>query len=99
MRVSRRSSPRPGVRGRTASPERFVLTVRTELTNRMLIYGQPHLRRVLALCAVHYNARRPHRALQLRPPRPEALVPKPVHGPIRRRPVLGGLINEYEPAA
>ncbi len=46
--------------------ERFVLTVRTELTNRMLIYGQPHLRRVLALCAVHYNARRPHRALQLR---------------------------------
>ena len=36
-------------------------------------------------------------ALQLRPPRPEA-VPAPVHGPIRRRPVLGGLINEYEPA-
>jgi len=46
--------------------ERFVLTVRTELTNRMLIYGQPHLRRMPALCAVHYNARRPHRALQLR---------------------------------
>jgi putative transposase len=79
--------------------ERFVLTVRTELTDRMLIYGQRHLRRVLALYAAHYNARRPHRALQLRPPRPEALVPQPVHGPIRRRPVLGGLINEYEPAA
>jgi putative transposase len=79
--------------------ERLVLTVRTELTDRMLIYGQRHLRRVLALYAAHYNARRPHRALQLRPPRPEALVPKPLHGPIRRRPVLGGLINEYEPAA
>jgi transposase InsO family protein len=79
--------------------ERLVLTVRTELTDRMLIYGQRHLRRVLALYAAHYNARRPHRALQLRPPRPEALVPNPVHGPIRRRPVLGGLINEYEPAA
>ena len=79
--------------------ERLVLTVRTELTDRMLISGEWHLRRVLALYAAHYNARRPHRALQLRPPRPEALVPKPVHGPIRRRPVLGGLINEYDPAA
>jgi putative transposase len=79
--------------------ERFVLTVRTEVTDRILIFGERHLHRVLALYAAHYNARRPHRALQLRPPRPEALVPKPVHGPIRRRPVLGGLINEYEPAA
>jgi putative transposase len=79
--------------------ERFVLTVRTEVTDRMLIFGDRHLRRVLAVYAAHYNARRPHRALQLRPPRPEALVPKPVHGPIRRRPVLGGLINEYGPAA
>ena len=78
--------------------ERFVLTARTELTDRMLIFGERHLRRVLALYAAHYNARRPHRALQLRPPRPEA-VPAPVHGPIRRRPVLGGLVNEYEPAA
>ena len=48
---------------------------------------------------VHYNTWRPHRARQLRPPRPEAPVPEPVHGKIRRRPVLGGLINEYEPAA
>ena len=79
--------------------ERFVLTVRTELTDRMLIFGERHLRRVLAAYAAHYNARRPHRALQLRPPRPEAPVPEPVHGRIRRRPVLGGLINEYEPAA
>ncbi len=79
--------------------ERLVLTARTELTDRMLIFGERHLRRVLALYAAHYNAKRPHRALQLRPPRPKALVIKPVHGPIRRRPVLGGLINEYERAA
>ena len=46
-----------------------------------------------------YNAQRPHRALQLRPPRPEAPVPEPVHGRIRRRPILGGLINQYESAA
>src|SRR3954454_13822865 len=33
------------------------------------------------------------------PPRPEPPVPEPVLGRIRRRPVFGGLINEYEPAA
>jgi len=55
--------------------ERLVLTVRTELTDRMLIFGEWHLRRVLAEYAAHYNMQRPHRALQLRPPRPELLVP------------------------
>jgi putative transposase len=78
--------------------ERFVLTIRTELTDRMLIFGERHLRRLLATYAAHYNSQRPHRALQLRPPRPEAPVPKPVYGRIRRRPILGGLI-QYEPAA
>jgi transposase InsO family protein len=40
--------------------ERFVLTIRTELTDRMLIFGERHLRRVLATYAVLYNTRRPH---------------------------------------
>jgi hypothetical protein len=31
--------------------------------------------------------------------RPKALVANPVHGPIRRRQVLGELINQCEPAA
>ena len=79
--------------------ERLVLTVRTELTDRMLIFGERHLRRVLAEYTAHYNTQRPHRALQLRPPRPRSPVPEPVLGRIRRRPVLGGLINQYEPAA
>ena len=47
--------------------ERFVLTVRTELTDRMLIFGERHLRQVLAVYAAHYNTARPHRALRLRP--------------------------------
>jgi hypothetical protein len=46
--------------------ERFVLTVRTEVTDRMLIFGERHLRRVLAVYASHCNAQRPHRALRLR---------------------------------
>ena len=56
--------------------ERLVLTVRTELTDRMLIFGERHLRRVLAAYAAHYNTRRPHRALQLRPPRPRSACPR-----------------------
>jgi putative transposase len=79
--------------------ERFVLTVRTEVTDRMLIFGERHLRQVLAGYAAHYNTARPHRALGMRPPRPTSSVPEPVHGRIRRRPILGGLINEYETAA
>jgi putative transposase len=79
--------------------ERFVLTVRTEVTDRMLIFGERHLRSVLAQYSLHYNRQRPHRALQLRPPRPESPVPEPINGKIRRRPILGGLINHYEPAA
>jgi putative transposase len=79
--------------------ERFVLTVRTELTNRMLIFSEGHLRKVLDAYAAHYNQQRPHRALQLRPPRPKAAVSEPVYGTIRRRSILGGIINQYEPAA
>ena len=66
--------------------ERFVLTIRTELTDRMLIFGERHLRRVLATYAARYNTRRPHRTLRLRPPHPPTPVPEPIHGRIRRRP-------------
>ena len=68
-------------------------------TDRTLIFGERHLRRVLAEYATPYNTQRPHRALHLRPPRPQSPVPEPVLGRIRRRPVLGGLINQYESAA
>ena len=38
--------------------ERFVLTVRTELTDHILIFGERHLRIVLAQFSAHYNGRR-----------------------------------------
>jgi putative transposase len=79
--------------------ERFVLTVRTELTDRILIFGERHLRTVLARYSAHCNRRRPHRALSLLPPRPDHAAPDPARQRIRRRPILGGLINEYERAA
>jgi putative transposase len=79
--------------------ERFVRTVRAELTDRILIFNQRHLRVVLAAYVRHYNGRRPHRARKLCPPRPSHPVPDLSHERIKRRPVLGGLINEYERAA
>jgi putative transposase len=82
-----------------AFAERFVLTARTEVTDRMLIFGERHLRLVLAEYQAHYNGRRPHRGRQLRPPRPDHPAADLSQKQIRRRPVLGGLLNEYQRAA
>jgi putative transposase len=82
-----------------AHAERFVLTARTEVTDRMLIFGERHLRTILAEYEAHYNGRRPHRSRQLRPPRPDHPVADLTRKRIQRRPVLGGLISEYERAA
>jgi Integrase core domain len=45
-----------------AYAERWVRTVRTEATDRMLIAGQRHPRAVLDEYVAHYNQHRPHRA-------------------------------------
>jgi putative transposase len=82
-----------------AYAERFVLTARTEVTDRMLIFGERHLRTILAQYETHYNGRRPHRSRQLRPPRPDPPVADLSKERIQRRPVLSGLINEYERTA
>ncbi len=82
-----------------AYAERFVLTARTEATDRMLTFGERHLRAILAKYEAHYNGRRPHRSRQLRPPRPDHPVADLSRKRIKRRPVLGGLINEYKRAA
>jgi len=82
-----------------AYAERFVLTVRSEVTDRMLIFGERHLRAVLAQYETHYNGRRPHRSRQLRPSRPDHPVADLSKARIQRRPVPGGVINEYERAA
>ena len=79
--------------------ERFVLTARTEVTDRMLIFGERHLRTVLAQYEAHYNGRRPHRRRHRRPPRPDHPVADLCRKRIKRRPVLSGLINGYERAA
>ena len=73
-----------------AFAERFVLTARTEVTDRMLIFGERHLRAILAEYEAHYNGRRPHRSRQLHPPRPDHPIADLSLERIKRRPVLGG---------
>jgi len=65
----------------------------------MLIFGERHLRPVLAGYARHYNGQRPHRSRELRPPRPGHLAADLSQKRIKRRPILGGLLNEYHRAA
>ena len=82
-----------------AFAERWVGTVRRECTDRMLITGERHLATVLTEYTRHYNEHRPHRSLDQRPPKPSSNVSDLAAARVRRRTVLGGLINEYSQAA
>jgi transposase InsO family protein len=77
--------------------ERMGGTLRRELLDRILIVNEAHLRRALGEYLNHYNRHRPHRTLGQRPP--DHPASPPVEGPVRRRRILGGLVNEYHRAA
>jgi putative transposase len=81
---------------------RVIGTLRRELLDRLLIVNEHHLRRVLTEYLHHYNGTRPHRALgQIAPAQAHARPPQInlAEHRIRRKQVLGGLINEYQIAA
>jgi putative transposase len=84
--------------------ERLAGTLRRELLDRVLILGEGHLRAVLAEYQVHYNTARPHQGIAHRVPHGEhdgshITVTAADGERIHRKPVLGGLINEYARAA
>ena len=70
----------------------------------MLILGERHLRAVLTDYQAHCNTAQPHQGMAQRVPGDEPDAPRAtVTGidtqQIRRKPILGGLINEYTHAA
>ena len=87
-----------------AYAERWIGSVRRECLDRLLIFGCRQLEHFLRGYIRHFNEQRPHRALDLRPPKcgsgndPSPRVPVyPLQ--VRRRDLLGGLLHEYEAAA
>jgi hypothetical protein len=85
-----------------AFAERWVRTARRECLDHVLVIGRRHLERTLREYLAHYNAERPHRALELAAPvglPREARGSPPTLDNIRRTDVLGGLIHEYHAAA
>src|SRR2546427_13228422 len=83
-----------------AFAERFVRTVRHEVLDLTLVLGRRHLDRILRRYAEHYNAKRPHRGLDLRAPAGTFERPISSDAPrVRRIDILGGLIHEYESVA
>ena len=84
--------------------ERLAGTLRRELLDRTLILSEAHLRAVLAEYQEHYNTARPHQGIDQRVPGTEHHASRVIATDldtrqIRRKPILSGLINEYERAA
>jgi putative transposase len=78
-----------------AFAERFIGTLRRECLDHLLISGPRHLDVVLREYVQHFNAHRPHRSLDQRPP--IGGTPPGSGAAIRmlRRDRLGGLVHEY----
>lgn len=90
-----------GIRDRPISPrspwqngiaERLIGTLRRECLDRMLIFGESHLRRVLSAYAAYYNQARTHLALQKDAPLHRAAQRS---GGIVAIPILAGLHHQY----
>jgi transposase InsO family protein len=79
--------------------ERYVGTLRRECLDHMLIYGEQHLRRILAEYARHYNEHRPHQSREQRPPLHQPGRPIDMTAPIKRTHIIHGLISEYRRAS
>jgi putative transposase len=79
--------------------ERYVGTLRRECLDHLLIYGEGHLRRILAEDARHYNEHRPHQSREQRPPLHEPGQTIDMTARITRTPVVHGLSSECRRAA
>jgi putative transposase len=78
--------------------ELYAGTLRRECPGHLLIYGERHLRRILAEYTRHDNEHRPHQSREQRPPLHEPGQAVDMTTRITRRQVVHGLISEYRRA-
>ena len=80
--------------------ERWVRSVRQECLDHTFIFGEHHLRQVLAEYVAYFNRWRPHRSIGQRAPcAPVSTTPDRRTGKVLATPVLGGLHHVYQLAA
>jgi len=79
-----------------AVAERVMGTIRRECLDHLIVRNERHLHAIVADFVAFYNGARPHRTLGLETPLPADRL---AVGPIRARPVLGGLHHVYQRAA
>ena len=79
-----------------AHAERFVRSIKEECLDRMILFGEEHLRRVLDEYLAHYNHERNHQGIGN-----ELIDGRPVcgSGAIECSERLGGLLKYYRRAA
>jgi transposase InsO family protein len=81
-----------------AYAERFVRTIKESCLDKMILFGERSLRRVIREFMAHYHWERNHQGLGNRLITPEAGQSEN-RGPIQRRQRLGGMLNYYYRAA
>ncbi|MGA2990628.1 MAG: integrase core domain-containing protein [Candidatus Korobacteraceae bacterium] len=81
-----------------AYAERFVRTIKESCLDRMILFGERSLRKVIREFVVHYHLERNHQGLGNRLITPE-VCPSAHRGSIQRRQRLGGILNYYHRAA
>ena len=77
-----------------AYAERFVRTIKESCLERMILFGEGSLRRGVREFVAHYHHERNHQGLGNRLIHPLPTSP-PLHGPVRCRQRLGGMLNYY----
>jgi len=82
----------PGSPWQNGIAERLIGTLRRECLDQMVIFSEPHLRRILVSYAAYYNQARTHLALQKDAPLHRAVQRS---GAIIAIPVLAGLHHQY----
>ena len=72
--------------------ERLIGSIRRECLDHIVVFGEAHLRRIVAAYATYYNDIKTHLALGK-----DAPLRRPIQrlGEIAARPILGGLHHEY----